>query len=161
MKEKSLAKSPPKVKSVEQALSASATEVQQPEKKPRLKRRTSHLRWVRTLTSLLSNGIQVGSRTARRSESRRMVEWYFRLFPSTCRKSINALPVSQMTATFEIPGVQKQDMHVSFRSKHIIVTWRMRNVREKMEDGVLVRDRQEVKHTQFIPLPEGTKVSSE
>ncbi|EPS95931.1 hypothetical protein FOMPIDRAFT_1131539, partial [Fomitopsis schrenkii] len=62
-----------------------------------------------------------------------------------------------MTATFEIPGVQKQDMHVSFRSKHIIVTWRMRNVREKIEDGVLVRDRQEVKHTQFIPLPEGTK----
>ena len=66
-----------------------------------------------------------------------------------------------MTATFEIPGVQKQDMHVSFRSKHIIVTWRMRNVREKMEDGVLVRERQEVKHTQFIPLPEGTKVSAE
>ena len=51
MKEKSLAKSPPKVKSVEQALSASATEAQQPEKKSRLKRRTSHLRWVRTLTS--------------------------------------------------------------------------------------------------------------
>ncbi|KAH9930038.1 uncharacterized protein B0H18DRAFT_159776 [Fomitopsis serialis] len=62
-----------------------------------------------------------------------------------------------MTATFEIPGVQKQDMHVSFRSRHIIVTWRMRNVRESMEDGVLVRDRQEIKHTQFIPLPEGTK----
>ena len=52
-----------------------------------------------------------------------------------------------MTATFEIPGVQKQDMHVSFRSKHIIVTWRMQNVREKIEDGVLVRERQEVKHT--------------
>lgn len=64
-----------------------------------------------------------------------------------------------MTATFEIPGVQKQDMHVSFRSKHIIVTWRMRHAKEKIEDGVLVRDRQEVKHTQFIPLPEGTKVS--
>ena len=31
---------------------------------------------------------------------------------------------------------------------------------EQREDGVLVRDRQEVKHTQFIPLPEGTKVSS-
>ena len=58
-----------------------------------------------------------------------------------------ALSIAQMTATFETPGVQKQDMHVSFRSKHIIVTWRMQNVREKIEDGVLVRERQEVKHT--------------
>ena len=56
MKEKTLAKSPPKVKSVEQALSSSAAEVQ-PEKKPRLKRRTSHLRWVHALASLSHNRV--------------------------------------------------------------------------------------------------------
>lgn len=46
MKEKTLAKCPSKVKSVEQALSSSAAEAQA-EKKPRLKRRASHMRCVR------------------------------------------------------------------------------------------------------------------
>lgn len=48
MKEKTLAKYPSKVKSVEQALSSSAAEAPS-EKKPRLKRRASHLRCVRGL----------------------------------------------------------------------------------------------------------------
>ena len=57
MKEKSLARSPPKVKSVDQALSASAAEAQ-PEKKPRLKRRTSHLRWVRSSWLVAHDGVE-------------------------------------------------------------------------------------------------------
>ncbi|KAH9838600.1 uncharacterized protein C8Q71DRAFT_705679 [Rhodofomes roseus] len=113
LKEKSLAKTPPKVRSIGEALSSGSAKARSREKK--LTKRTSS---------------------------------------PTFKESPDGLT---MTVTFDIPDVQKQDMHVSFRSKHIIVTWRMRNVREKMEDGVLVRDRQEIKHTQFIPIPEGTK----
>ena len=66
--------------------------------------------------------------------------------------------VSQVTATFEMGGVKKQDMHVSFRANRIVVTWRRTRVIEKMEGSIKVRERQEKQYNQIIPLPEGTKV---
>lgn len=64
-----------------------------------------------------------------------------------------------MTATFEIPGVRKQDMHVSFRSRCLVVSWVTMKVTEKREGQVLVRDREERKCSHTLPLPEGTGVS--
>ncbi|KAI0926147.1 hypothetical protein AcW1_008387 [Taiwanofungus camphoratus] len=61
-----------------------------------------------------------------------------------------------MTATFEIPGVRKQDMHVSFRSRCLVVSWVTMKVTEKREGQVLVRDREERKCSHTLPLPEGT-----
>ena len=50
-------------------------------------------------------------------------------------------------------------MHVSFRSKCVIVSWRMIHTEEKKEGGVLVRRHVEKNFSHTIPLPEGTKVS--
>lgn len=67
---------------------------------------------------------------------------------------------SQVTATFEMGGVKKQDMHVSYRVNRIVVTWRRTRIVERMEGSVKVRDRQEKQYNQIIPIPEGTKVGS-
>lgn len=68
---------------------------------------------------------------------------------------------TQVTAIFEMNGVKKQDMHVSYRMNRIIVTWRRTRVVEKMEGSVKVRERQEKQYNQIIPIPEGTKVGFE
>ncbi|KIJ66870.1 hypothetical protein HYDPIDRAFT_108810 [Hydnomerulius pinastri MD-312] len=62
-----------------------------------------------------------------------------------------------ITATFDLPGVKKDQAHVSFRWNHLIVTWQTVKITEKEEDGRLVREREEKKYTRTIPLPEGTK----
>lgn len=62
-----------------------------------------------------------------------------------------------MTASIDINGVRKQDMHVSFRGSRLIVTWRRIKISEKTENGVLIRDRQEKQYNQIIPMPEGSK----
>ncbi|KAF9223658.1 hypothetical protein BS17DRAFT_781010 [Gyrodon lividus] len=62
-----------------------------------------------------------------------------------------------ITATFDLPGVKKEQAHVSYRWNHLIVTWQTVKITEKEEDGRLVREREEKKYTRTIPLPEGTK----
>jgi len=62
-----------------------------------------------------------------------------------------------VTAVFDMGGVSKQDMHVSFKGNRVIVTWRRTKVVESMEDGVRVRERKEKQYSQMIPLPEGTQ----
>ncbi|KAI0784569.1 hypothetical protein C8Q75DRAFT_388170 [Abortiporus biennis] len=62
-----------------------------------------------------------------------------------------------ITATFDMPGVKKSDMHVSFRSRRLVVSWRKVKIVEKQEGSVLVRERQEKQYSQVIPIPEGTK----
>lgn len=66
----------------------------------------------------------------------------------------------KVTATFDMVGVRKQDMHVTYRTGpvRLVVVWRRIRTVEKMEDRVLVRERQEKQYSQIIPLPEGTKV---
>jgi HSP20 family molecular chaperone IbpA len=55
-------------------------------------------------------------------------------------------------------GVSKHDMHVSFRTNRIVVTWRRVRTVETIEDGVKVREKKEKQYSQMIPLPEGTQV---
>lgn len=66
---------------------------------------------------------------------------------------------AQITATFDLPGIKKDQAHVSFRWNNLVVTWKTVKISEKEEDGRLVREREEKKYTRTIPLPEGTKVS--
>lgn len=79
----------------------------------------------------------------------------------TKRKSMvnfkEASDCETVTATFEMGGVKKQDMHVSFRINRIVVTWRRTRIVEKMEGSVKVRERQEKQYNQIIPIPEGTR----
>jgi len=62
-----------------------------------------------------------------------------------------------ITATFDLPGIKKDQAHVSFRWNNLVVTWQTVKISEKEEDGRLVREREEKKYTRTIPLPDGTK----
>ena len=66
----------------------------------------------------------------------------------------------QMLVTFEMAGVKKQDMHVSFRTNRLIVSWRLEKTVERQEGDVTVREREVRRYSHTIPLPEGTKVRS-
>ncbi|KAH9945388.1 uncharacterized protein BXZ73DRAFT_96377 [Epithele typhae] len=62
-----------------------------------------------------------------------------------------------MAITFDLTGVKKQDMHVSYRANRLIVSWRLDKLAERHEAGVLVREREVRKYSHTIPLPDGTK----
>jgi hypothetical protein len=64
-----------------------------------------------------------------------------------------------VTATFDLPGIKKSQVHVSFRGHYLIVDWETINITEHEEDGKIVRDRKEVKCSRTLPMPEGTRVS--
>ncbi|KAI0649214.1 hypothetical protein C8Q79DRAFT_949441 [Trametes meyenii] len=62
-----------------------------------------------------------------------------------------------LIVTFDMTGVKKQDMHVSYRTNRLIVNWRVERTIEGREGDVVVRDREVRKYSHTIPLPEGTK----
>ncbi|KAI0326646.1 hypothetical protein GY45DRAFT_1356178 [Cubamyces sp. BRFM 1775] len=68
-----------------------------------------------------------------------------------------SLDGKNLTVTFDLAGVKKQDMHVSFRATRLIVSWKVERVAEKREGNAVVRDREVRKYSHTIPLPEGTK----
>ncbi|KAI0787714.1 HSP20-like chaperone [Fomes fomentarius] len=62
-----------------------------------------------------------------------------------------------MLVTFDMTGVKKQDMHVSYRTNRLIVSWRVERSVEKQDGDVVVREREVRRYSHTIPLPEGTK----
>jgi len=62
-----------------------------------------------------------------------------------------------VTAIFDLPGLKKKDVHISFQRNRLVVTWQTVNVTEREEDGRLVRECKENKCSRTIPLPEGTR----
>ena len=64
-----------------------------------------------------------------------------------------------MSAVFDLPGVKKQDVHVSFQRNRLLVTWETVTVTEREENGRIVRERNEKIYNESIPLPEGTRVN--
>jgi HSP20 family molecular chaperone IbpA len=67
----------------------------------------------------------------------------------------------QVTARFDMPGIKKEAVHVSFQRTRLVVTWQNITVTEQEEEGRIVRERQEKTYSQSILLPEGTRVSEE
>jgi len=63
-----------------------------------------------------------------------------------------------MMAKFDMPGIKKQDVHVSFQRSRLVVTWETVNVTEREENERIVRERKEKIFSETIPLPDGTKV---
>ena len=55
-------------------------------------------------------------------------------------------------------GVKKQDMHVSYRTARLIVSWRVEKTVERRDGDALVREREVRRFSHTLPLPEGTKV---
>lgn len=64
-----------------------------------------------------------------------------------------------VTATFELPGINKSDVHVSFQNDKMVISWESVTTDERMEGDRLVRERKEKQYVRTLPLPEGTKVS--
>ncbi len=63
-----------------------------------------------------------------------------------------------MFVTFDMVGVKKQDMHVSYRTSRLIVSWRVERTVERQDGDVVVREREVRRYSHTIPLPDGTKV---
>lgn len=66
---------------------------------------------------------------------------------------------NETVVIFDMQGLSKQDIHVSYQREQIVVTWDLVEVFETFEDGHLVRERREKTHTRTISLPEGTSFS--
>lgn len=71
-----------------------------------------------------------------------------------------------MTAIFDLPRVQKDDMHVSFQGTRLVVSWRTVKISEREEPiddetgGTrILRELEHKKYSRTIPLPDGTRVS--
>ncbi|KAI0749396.1 hypothetical protein C8Q80DRAFT_1102273, partial [Daedaleopsis nitida] len=63
-----------------------------------------------------------------------------------------------MLVTFDMAGVKKQDMHVSYRTGRLVISWHVERTVERADaDGVPVREREVRRYSHTIPLPEGTK----
>lgn len=66
-----------------------------------------------------------------------------------------------MNATIELPPeVKKQDVHISFNAKRLVVSWMLIDITEwEEDDGRVIRERVEQIIQRTLPLGEGTKVS--
>jgi len=62
-----------------------------------------------------------------------------------------------VTATFELQGVNKSDVHVSYQNDKVVISWESVTTDEKMEGARLIRERREKRYVRTLPLPEGTK----
>jgi HSP20 family molecular chaperone IbpA len=66
----------------------------------------------------------------------------------------------QVTAKFDIPGIAKEDMNVTYHPSptRLEVSWRTVKITEReIEDGMFVRDVEERTVCRTIPLPDGTR----
>ena len=66
-----------------------------------------------------------------------------------------------IVATFELPEVDKQDIHLSFQRNKLVLTWEIGEMNEWEEaDGVFCREFIRKMYHRTLPLPEGTRVST-
>jgi len=77
------------------------------------------------------------------------------------RKSIATLRESHdgrmITATFDLPGIKKNQVHVSYRGHYLIVDWETVKITEHEENGKIIREHKEKKYSRTLPMPEGTR----
>lgn len=67
-------------------------------------------------------------------------------------------PDGRIIAIFDMRGVDKQDIHISFQRNRLVVTWETYEATEWEEDGCIVRERLERMFHRTLPLPDGTRV---
>ena len=64
-----------------------------------------------------------------------------------------------IVATFELPEVDKQDIHISFQRNKLVLTWEVGEITDwEEEDGVVLREHVRKMYHRTLPLPEGTRV---
>jgi hypothetical protein len=65
---------------------------------------------------------------------------------------------NEMTATFELPGMTKEDIDVDVHNNRLVVSGQGTISNELDNDGYVVRERRFGKFSRTLPLPSGTKV---
>jgi Hsp20/alpha crystallin family len=60
---------------------------------------------------------------------------------------------------FELPDVDKQDIHISFQRNKLVLTWETAEISEwEEEDGIVLREQVRKMYHRTLPLPDGTRV---
>jgi len=63
-----------------------------------------------------------------------------------------------VTATFEFPGVSKENIHIDFHLGKLTVSTETKQSNEHEENGYVVRERRYGKYSRTLQLPHGIKV---
>lgn len=66
----------------------------------------------------------------------------------------------EMTATFELPGMKKEDVNIAVHQNRLIVSGQSTVSEESDKDGYVVHERRSGKFSRTLPLPSGIKVGS-
>ena len=79
----------------------------------------------------------------------------------TCvyRIDVHEGPDNTVVASFELPGLKKEDVNIDLHNDRLTVSGESKHVEERTEGGYAVRERRFGKFTRSLPLPQGTKVS--
>lgn len=64
----------------------------------------------------------------------------------------------EMVATFELPGIQKDDVSIDAHGQRLIVSGQNTQKEEVNKEGYVVQERRFGRFERVIPLPSGTKV---
>lgn len=64
---------------------------------------------------------------------------------------------NEMTATFELPGLKKEDINIDVHNNRLVVSGQSSASTEHDETGYAVRERRYGRFTRAVPLPVGTK----
>ena len=82
--------------------------------------------------------------------------FFFQLHSSNFRESTDG---RSLVVNFELPDVDKQDIHISFQRNKLVLTWETAEVTEwEEEDGIILRDQVRRMYHRTLPLPDGTRV---
>ncbi len=63
-----------------------------------------------------------------------------------------------VTATFELPGLQKEDVSIDIHNNILNVSGETKGTTERDEEGYTLRERRYGKFSRSLSLPQGTKV---
>ena len=64
-----------------------------------------------------------------------------------------------VTATFELPGLKKEDVNIDVHDGRLVVSGETKTVEDKEEGGYAIRERKYGKFSRTLRLPQGVKVS--
>ena len=64
-----------------------------------------------------------------------------------------------VTATFDLPGIQKEDVNIDVHNNVLTVSGETKTTTERDEEGYTLRERRYGKFSRALSLPQGAKVS--
>ena len=62
-----------------------------------------------------------------------------------------------ITATFELPGLKKEDVTIDLQNNRLIVSGEANFSDQKEENGYVVKERRSGRFSRTVPIPQGTK----